>query len=61
MLSRISDAFGQAGLNIHNMANKARGELAYTVVDLDAEVPDEVAGRIGGIDGVLMVRRLPAL
>ena len=61
MLSRISDAFGRAGINIHNMANMSRGELAYTVVDLDAEVPDEVAAQIGGIDGVLMVRRLPAM
>ena len=61
MISGISDAFGRAGINIHNMANMSRGELAYTVVDLDAAVPDEVAAQIGGIDGVLMVRRLPAM
>ena len=37
--SQISDALGQAGLNIHDMVNMSKGELAYTVVDLDAPVP----------------------
>ena len=56
MLSQISDALGQAGLNIHDMVNMSKGELAYTIVDLDAPVPAGVAARIGGIDGVLMTR-----
>jgi len=56
MLSQISDALGQAGLNIHDMVNMSKGELAYTVVDLDAPVPADVAARIGGIKGVLMTR-----
>lgn len=56
MLSQISDALGQAGLNIHDMVNMSKGELAYTVVDLDAPVPGEVSARIGGIKGVLTTR-----
>ena len=56
MLGQISEAFGQAQLNIHDMVNKSRGELAYTVVDLDAPVPDEVCQKIAGIQGVLMAR-----
>ena len=56
MLGQISDALGQAGLNIHDMVNMSRGDLAYTVVDLDAPVPDAVASRIRGIKGVLMAR-----
>ena len=56
MLSQISDALGQAGLNIHDMVNMSKGELAYTVVDLDAPVTADVAARIGGIKGVLMTR-----
>jgi D-3-phosphoglycerate dehydrogenase len=56
MLGQISDAFGQAGLNIHDMVNMSRGELAYTLVDLDAPVPAEIAARIGAISGVLMAR-----
>jgi D-3-phosphoglycerate dehydrogenase len=56
MLSQISDALGQAGLNIHDMVNMSKGELAYTVVDLDAPIPADVVARIGGIKGVLMTR-----
>jgi D-3-phosphoglycerate dehydrogenase len=56
MLSQISDALGQAGLNIHDMVNMSKGDLAYTVVDLDAPIPADVVARIGGIKGVLMTR-----
>jgi D-3-phosphoglycerate dehydrogenase len=59
MLSRISDAFGQAGLNIHDMVNMSRGELAYTVVDLDAPVRDEVLAQVRSLPGVRMARLVP--
>jgi hypothetical protein len=36
MLGQISTAMAQAGLNIHNMVNKSRGEMAYTLVDVDS-------------------------
>jgi len=60
MLGRISEAFGQAGLNIHDMANSSRGELAYTVVDLDQPVPETVFHQIASTQGVLMARLIPA-
>jgi D-3-phosphoglycerate dehydrogenase len=56
MLGQISDAFGHAGINIHGMVNQSRGDLAYTVVDLDAPVPAELVARIAAIDGVVNVR-----
>ena len=56
MLGQISEAFGHAGLNIHDMVNMSRGELAYTVVDLDSPIPASVKDRIASIDGVMMVR-----
>jgi len=56
MLGQISEAFGQAGLNIRDMVNMSRGGLAYTVVDLDSPVPDGVKQRVGSIQGVLMAR-----
>jgi D-3-phosphoglycerate dehydrogenase len=58
MLGQISDAFGHAGINIHGMVNQSRGDLAYTVVDLDARVPDAVLTQIASIDGVLMARSI---
>ncbi|HKW02730.1 MAG TPA: phosphoglycerate dehydrogenase [Vicinamibacterales bacterium] len=56
MLGQISEAFGQAGLNIHSMVNSSRGEVAYTVVDLDSAVPAAVLERIASTKGVLMAR-----
>jgi D-3-phosphoglycerate dehydrogenase len=49
----------KAGLNIHNMINKSKGEMAYTLVDVDTKVPARVIERIGEIGGVLAVRYLP--
>jgi len=50
----------QAGLNIHNMVNKSRGEMAYTLVDVDSPVLPEVQANLAAINGVLAVRYLPA-
>jgi D-3-phosphoglycerate dehydrogenase / 2-oxoglutarate reductase len=60
MVGQISAAMGGARLNIHNMMNKSRGEMAYTLVDVDSPVPDSVLASIRSIDGVLAVRYLPA-
>jgi D-3-phosphoglycerate dehydrogenase len=59
MLGQISTAMARAGLNIHNMMNKSKGEMAYTLVDVDSRVPAEVIATIRGIDGVLAIRYLP--
>jgi len=60
MLGQISTAMAQAGLNIHNMINKSRGGMAYTLVDVDSPVLPEVQAGLVAIDGVLAVRYLPA-
>ena len=47
MLGQISTAMAQSGLNIHNMINKSRGDMAYTLVDVDSPVlPDVLAGLV---------------
>ncbi|HET9122300.1 MAG TPA: phosphoglycerate dehydrogenase [Acidiferrobacteraceae bacterium] len=60
MLGQISTAMAEAGLNIQDMVNKSRGELAYTVVDSDSPVPEAVRSRIGAIAGVMCARLIPA-
>ena len=60
MVGGISHEMAAAGLNIATMTNKSRGDLAYTVVDVDSDVPPPVIEAIAGIDGVLKVRYLPA-
>ena len=59
MLGQISTAMANAGLNIHNMVNKSRGDMAYTLVDVDSPVSDAVLEAIRGVSGVLAVRYLP--
>ncbi len=59
MLGQISTALATAGINIHNMINKSRGEMAYTLVDTDSTIPHNLIAQIAAIPGVLMVRDLP--
>ncbi len=59
MLGQISTAMADASLNIHNMINKSKGDMAYTLVDVDSAVPTSVIQHIAGIKGVLTVRYLP--
>jgi D-3-phosphoglycerate dehydrogenase len=59
MLGQISTAMARAGLNIHNMVNKSRGDMAYTLVDVDSPVAAGVLDALRAIDGVLSVRYLP--
>ncbi len=59
MLGQISSALAAAGINIHNMLNKSRGEMAYTLVDTDIAVPAALVAQIAAIPGVLIVRNLP--
>ncbi len=59
MLGQISTKLASAGINIHNMINKSRGEIAYTLVDTDSATPPELIVQLAAISGVLMVRDLP--
>ena len=59
MLGRISHTLGKRKINIHNMLNKSKGEMAYTIVDTDTAVGNEVTEELGALNGVLAVRYLP--
>lgn len=56
MVGQISTVMAQAGLNIIDLLNKSRGEIAYTLADVDRKIPIEVIEGIRKIDGVLHVR-----
>ncbi len=58
MVGQISTTLAGFDLNIADLLNKSRGELAYTLVDVDSQVPAEVLPRIADIKGVLSVRQL---
>ena len=59
MLASISNAMGSRKINIHNMLNKSKKDMAYTLVDVDSPVPDAVIKELCAIKGVLAVRYLP--
>lgn len=58
MLGQISTAMANAELNIHDMINQSRGQLAYTLVDTDSPIPQTVVDRVRAIEGVMMARAL---
>ncbi len=60
MLGQISTAMARADLNINNMLNKSRGDMAFTIVDVDSPVSGEAIASIRAIEGVLSVHYLPA-
>ena len=56
MLGQISSTLADAGLNIADMYNKSRGDIAYSVVDIDGKIPAEALSRLQQTNGVLAVR-----
>ena len=58
MVGQISTCLAEARLNIADLLNKSRGELAYTLIDTDAPIGPEVLGKLRLIPGVLSARLL---
>jgi D-3-phosphoglycerate dehydrogenase len=58
MLGQISTDLASVGLNIMDMLNRSRGEIAVTLIDVDRSAPEETVARIRDIAGVLSVRCL---
>lgn len=56
MVGQISTCLASAGLNIADLLNKSRGEYAYTLIDTDGAVGEDLVARIRGIEGVLAAR-----
>ncbi len=56
MISQFTTVLGEADLNIANLVNGSKGEYAYSLIDLDQQVSDEVAEKLCRLDGVLKVR-----
>ena len=60
MVGQISTVLAGAGLNIADLLNTSRGELAYTLIDVEDQVGDPVLAQIRSIDGVLSARVIQA-
>lgn len=56
MITKFTATFGDQGINITDMANKSRGESAYTMIDVEAALTEEIVSKLQAIDGVIRVR-----
>ncbi|ERJ18702.1 NAD-binding D-isomer specific 2-hydroxyacid dehydrogenase protein [Salinisphaera shabanensis T35B1] len=61
MVGQISSTLARHEHNIADLLNKSKGEVAYTLVDVDSPVADEAIAELGAIEGVLCVRYLGAV
>ena len=55
MLTQITTAFSADGINIENLANGSKDEIAYTIVETAQSVGSEVLSRVEQIEGVIRV------
>lgn len=58
MVGQISTIMAEAGLNIHDMINQSRGDIAYTIVDSDTEISAGVVEQIKQLDGIMIARSI---
>jgi len=58
MVAQISHVLGQASVNIHHMRNESRGDLAYTLLDIDQAIDAGTLAKISAVDGVLSARQI---
>ncbi|MBQ9867660.1 MAG: phosphoglycerate dehydrogenase [Lachnospiraceae bacterium] len=56
MITKFTGVFGEVGINIDNMTNKSKGDYAYTMIDTDSAITDELLKKLEGIEGVIRVR-----
>lgn len=59
MVGNITAVLADEDINIADMMNKHRNEIAYNIIDIDGEISDEQVQKIRDIEGVIMVRLLP--
>jgi len=56
MLGQITDIVTGMHLNIENLLNKGRDDIAYTILDFNTEVPNELSEKLKTVDGVIRIR-----
>lgn len=56
MINKITARISEKNINIDHFINKSKGEYAYTMVDLDDEIPSGIVGELEQIDGVIRIR-----
>jgi D-3-phosphoglycerate dehydrogenase len=58
MIGKITTVLADNKLNIIDMVNKSRGDIAYNVIDLETKPPEKVLVELSALDDVISVREL---
>lgn len=58
MIEKITHFLAESKLNIADMINKSKGNVAYNIIDIDGDIKDEVINKLAGAEGIVMVRVL---
>ena len=56
LIGQFTTILGDADVNVSDLMNKSKGEYAYSLLDLDSEVSEDVVSKLDSIEGVLRVR-----
>ena len=60
MVGNITTVLADENINIADMLNKNRGDIAYNIIDVDGDITEEQIQKIREIEGIFMVRLLPS-
>jgi D-3-phosphoglycerate dehydrogenase len=60
VLGSVLSILADEGLNVVDMVNKSRGEIAYNIIDVEGEISGDLQHNIGDVEGVIRVRILSA-
>lgn len=58
MIAKISAVVGEAGYNIHHLRNESKNDLAYTLMDIECEIGEDLIEKFAAIEGVLKARQV---
>ncbi len=58
MLTRFTGVFADKSINIANMVSKSKGDWAYTILDVESEIDNEIQDALAAVEGVVKVRAI---
>lgn len=56
IIAKYTTILGEADINVSDMTNKGKGDYAYSLIDVDSAVTDDVVAKLQAVEGVLRVR-----
>ena len=58
MIEKITDVLSDTSINIEEMVDKSKGNIAYNIIDVSGEVTTEIISKLEAIEGIIKVRKI---